>query len=142
MIQIDIKVQALVTIFLTGILSFFTSLEVEIQGLLVFMVIDYISGILVAIIFKNSNKTDTGAYNSAIGFKGLVRKIYIILLLVVLNYVDKVAGTNIFLKLGTVGFMVNELMSIIENAGLMGIKVPKAFQNALDVLKSKEDDEK
>lgn len=141
MILIDIKLQALVTIFITGILTFFTSLKIEIQALLIFMVIDYISGVFVAIIFKNSNKTETGTYSSAIGFKGMVRKIYTILLLVVLHFVDRTVGTNIFLTLGTIGFMVNELLSIVENAGLMGIKVPKAFQNALDVLKNHEDKE-
>lgn len=136
------KIQTLITIVTTAILSTFASLQTEMQALLVFMIIDYISGIFVALIFKNSNKTETGGYSSAIGFKGLVRKIYTIMLLIVLHYVDRTVGTNIFLPLGTVGFMVNELLSIIENAGLMGIKVPKAFKNALDVLKSHEDKEK
>lgn len=107
------------------------------------MAIDFITGVLVAAVFRNSNKTKTGAYDSTKGFVGIAKKVFIILLLVALHFVDRVMGAGgLALKLGTVGFMINEFMSIMENAGLMGIKLPKAFSNALDVLKSKEDDEK
>ncbi len=125
-----------IAVLSTG-LTFFTSLNIELQGLMIFIVIDYISGFLVATVFKQSSKTETGSYNSAIGFRGLVKKVYIILLLVVLFYVDKMADTDFLLRLGTIGFAINEVASIIENAGLMGLKLPKALSNALDVLKGK-----
>ncbi len=118
-------------------LTFFTSLNMDLQGLMVFIVVDYISGFLVATVFRQSSKTQSGAYNSSIGFKGLVKKVYIIMLLVVLFYADKMANTDFLLSLGTIGFAINEVASIIENAGLMGLKLPKALTNALDVLKGK-----
>ncbi len=120
-------------------LTFFTSLNIELQGLMVFMVIDYITGVLVATVIKGSNKTESGAYSSAIGFKGLVKKVYIILLLCVLFYADKMASTDFLLRFGTIGFAINEAASIIENAGLMGIKLPKALNDALEILRGKID---
>ncbi len=105
------------------------------------MVIDYITGLLLAMFFKKSCKTETGAYNSQIGFKGLAKKVLIGLLLLVLYYIDKIASTRLFLTLGAIGFCINEIASIIENAGLMGVKIPKVFENALDILRSKEDKE-
>ncbi len=123
-------------------MSFFVSLQIEIQALLVFMVIDYITGLLVALFFKKSTKTASGAYNSTVGFKGLAKKVLILLLLLVLFYVDKMMDTRVFLTLGAIGFSINEIASILENAGIMGIKIPKVFENALDVLRTKEDNEK
>ncbi len=121
------------------LMSFFVSLQIEIQALVVFMVIDYITGIFVALFFKNSSKTATGAYSSGVGFKGLVKKVEILLLLVALFYLDKITASSVFMTLGAIGFCVNEIASILENAGLMGIKLPKAFENALDVLRNKQE---
>ncbi len=131
------KVTNIMKVGATMGLTFFTSLNIELQGLMIFIVIDYISGFLVATVFNESSKTESGAYNSTIGFRGLVKKVYIIFLLVVLYYSDQMAGTDFLLRLGTIGFAINEVASIIENAGLMGLKLPKALNNALDVLKGK-----
>lgn len=125
------------SVYIIGVfMSFFVSLQIEIQALVVFMIIDYVTGIFVAVFFKNSQKTLTGAYSSGVGFKGLVKKVEIILLLIALFYVDRLLGTEVLMSLGAMGFCINEFASIIENVGLMGMKLPKVFENALDVLKS------
>lgn len=105
--------------------------------LIIFMGIDYISGLLVAGVFKQSPKSETGALESRAGFKGLIRKGMALLVVLVAHRLDLFIGTNYVRDAAIIGFSVNELLSIIENAGLMGIPLPKAVTNAVDVLKSK-----
>ncbi len=132
------RVKIIFITFMSCLMTFFVSLSIEIQALIVFMIVDYITGIILAAVFKNSAKTDSGAYNSQIGFKGLAKKVLMILLMLVLFYVDKIIGSKVFLTLGAIGFSINEIASILENAGQMGLKIPKVFERALDVLVSKE----
>ena len=101
-------------------------------------IIDYLSGGAVAIVFKNSPKTETGGAQSNVGFKGLVKKFFIYLIIVVIVQIDTVVGSNGFIRNAVIiGFMVNEVLSIVENAGLMGIPMPDTVKNAIDILKSK-----
>ncbi|MGG7163801.1 phage holin family protein [Clostridium ihumii] len=107
-------------------------------ALLTCSIIDYFSGGAVAIIFKNSPKTETGGAKSRIGFKGLVKKIFIYMLVVVAVQMDIVLKANGFIRNAVIiGFMANEILSIIENVGLMGINLPKPFVDAVDILKKK-----
>lgn len=110
-------------------------------ALVSFMLIDYITGWILAVVFKKSHKTATGGYSSAIGLKGLCKKIMILLLVVVANLLDKQTGANYFRDGVCVAFMLNEAMSIVENAGLMGIPIPKPLKKALDVLNEKQEAE-
>lgn len=107
--------------------------------LLTFMVIDYITGWVVAVVFKKSHKTDSGGYSSAIGLKGLCKKCMVLLLVVVANMLDVQLGANYVRDGVCIAFIVNEVMSIIENAGLMGIPVPAVITKVLDVLTESED---
>ena len=107
--------------------------------LLTFMVIDYITGWVVAVVFKKSHKTDSGGYSSAIGLKGLCKKCMVLLLVVVANMLDVQLGANYVRDGVCIAFIVNEVMSIIENAGLMGIPVPDVITKVLDVLTESED---
>lgn len=104
--------------------------------LLIFMAVDYISGIMVAGVFKKSTKTDSGALESRAGFKGLLRKAMMILIVAVFNGIDVLTpGSNHFARDGAViALCCNELISLIENAGLMGIKLPKFLTNTIDVF--------
>lgn len=107
------------------------------------MVVDYISGMIVAIVFKNSPKTETGAAQSQAGIVGLIKKVYILMLIMVVNQIDIVLGSNGVLRNGVVlGFFSLECVSLVENAGLMGIKLPAAMTNAIDILKQKSDGNK
>lgn len=121
--------------------SLFGGWDASIITLLFFMGVDYISGLIVAGVFKVSPKTATGALESRVGFKGLCRKGMILLLVLVATRLDINIGTSYIRDGVCIAFIANELISIIENAGLMGIQIPKALQNAIDILKKEGDDE-
>lgn len=107
-------------------------------ALVVFMVVDYISGLMVAIVFKNSPKTESGKLNSTASLKGLCKKLFMLALVGVAHLLDIVLGTDIIRSGLVIGFITNETISIIENAGLMGIPIPKVLQDAIDILNEKE----
>lgn len=109
--------------------------------LVCFMVIDYITGWMLAVIFKKSHKTESGAYSSAIGLKGLCKKFMILLLIMVANLLDQQIGGSYIRDGACIVFIGNEAMSILENAGLMGIPIPKVITDALDVLHAKQNPE-
>jgi toxin secretion/phage lysis holin len=107
--------------------------------LLIFMVVDYLTGFALSAIFKKSIKTETGGLSSKIGFQGLVKKCLILVFLLIAYRLDLLLNVNYIRDGVCYGFIVNELLSIIENCGLMGFTVPSIISNAIDVLKSKED---
>ena len=111
------------------------------QALLIFMLVDYITGLMVAFVFKNSPKTESGAGSSKAGFKGLAKKAVILMLVMCMVQADKVLGISILRNAAVVGFCVNELISIVENAGLCGLTLPETFNKALDLLQSKGEDD-
>ena len=111
------------------------------QALLVLMAVDYVSGLIVAGIFKKSKKTKSGALNSHTGFKGIIKKCMMLLMVLIAYRLDYVIGWD-FIRYGLIiGFIANELISIIENAGLMGIPMPGVLQKAIDVLNKKGEEE-
>lgn len=105
--------------------------------LLIFMTVDYISGLVVAGVFKNSNKSESGALESRAGWKGLTRKCMTLLFVLVAHRLDLLVGTNYIRDAVIIGFCVNELLSIVENAGLMGLPLPPILTRAIDVLSEK-----
>ena len=122
--------------------SLFGGWSAALTTLLIFMLIDYVSGLVVAGVFHNSPKTETGALESRAGFKGLIRK-FMILLFVLIGYrLDLAVGATYIKDAVCIAFMANELISIVENAGLMGLPVPSVISNAIDILKRKGDDKK
>ena len=106
--------------------------------LLLFMLIDYITGLLVAGVFHASNKTETGSLESRVGWKGLVKKGCTLLFIVIANRLDMQLGTSFIKDSVCIAFITNELLSIIENAGLMGLPIPTAITKAIDILNKKE----
>ncbi|EXG86232.1 toxin secretion/phage lysis holin [Clostridium sp. ASBs410] len=119
------------------IASLFGGWDTGIGTLMLFMVIDFLSGLAVAGIFKNSTKTETGALESKASWKGLCRKCMTLLFVLVAHRLDLAIGTNYIRDMVVIGFIVNELISIVENAGLMGLPLPAALIKAIDVLKKK-----
>lgn len=105
--------------------------------LVTFMVIDYVSGLIVAGVFHKSKKTETGTLESRAGWKGLCRKCVTLLFVLIAHRLDLAIGVNYIRDAVIIGFMANELISIVENAGLMGIPLPAVIQNAIDVLTKK-----
>jgi toxin secretion/phage lysis holin len=115
--------------------------DLALQTLIIFMAVDYITGLVVAVVFKKSTKTENGALESRAGFKGLCKKGMILLYVLVATQIDKLTGTEIVRNTVVIGFAANEAVSILENGGLMGIDYPKILKNAIDVLKSKAEEE-
>ena len=111
--------------------------DVGLQSLLVLMAADYVSGLLVAGVFKRSNKSESGELSSACGWKGLAKKGMMLLVVLVAYRVDLMAGMDVVRSVVVIGFMANEALSIIENAGLMGVPVPEKMRKAIDILHNK-----
>lgn len=109
--------------------------------LIIFMSLDYLSGLAVAGIFHKSKKTESGALESHAGFKGLCRKGMILLIVLVAARLDMTLNIS-FVRDGVIiGFIANETISLMENAALMGVKYPKVLNDALDLLNKKGDDD-
>lgn len=108
--------------------------------LIVSMIVDYISGVMVAAVWHNSGKSESGRLESRAGFKGLCRKGMVIGLVLVAHYMDLAIGTQYIRDAIVIGFAANEIFSILENLGLMGIEYPPVIKNALEALKSKGED--
>ena len=133
-------IKAVIGILGASIASLFGGWDTAMVTLLIFMAIDYISGLIVAAVFKKSPKTETGALESRAGFKGLFRKGMTLLIVLIACRLDLVMHTNFIRDAVVIAYIVNESISIIENTGLMGIPVPKAIIKAIDILKRKEDE--
>ncbi len=103
----------------------FGDFDVPLQSLVLFMIIDYITGLFVAGLFKSSLKSDDGRLSSHAGFKGIVKKGMMLLIVLVGYRLDLLAGTNIVRNTVITAFIVNEVISINENAVLMGVDVPR-----------------
>lgn len=103
------------------------------------MAVDYISGIICAGVFHASPKSISGALESSIGFKGLFRKGMILAIVWIAYQLDLVIGSSIIKDGVCVAYIVNETISIIENAGLMGVPVPDQLKNAIDALRRREE---
>lgn len=106
--------------------------------LLIFMLIDYVTGLIVAAIFKKSPKTASGALSSKVGFIGLIKKSAILLILIVAYRLDLLINTHYIKDATCIAFIINESVSIIENIGTF-MPIPKPILKAIDSLKSKEE---
>lgn len=102
--------------------------------LVIFMIVDYVTGLIVAGVFKKSKKSESGALESRAGFKGLCRKCLIFIFVIVAYRLDLMIGTDYIQDAVIIGFCVNELVSIVENAGLMGVPLPNIIVKAIDLL--------
>lgn len=111
--------------------------DAGLTALVVCMSVDYISGSLVALVFHNSRKSETGSYNSAYGLKGLCKKCMMLLFVIVAVQADNLMGGDFIRDAVCIGFCTNEILSIVENLGLAGIPMPQAVVKALEQLQDK-----
>ena len=125
----------------SSVAAFFGGWTSGMTTLLIFMTVDYVSGLLVAGVSKKSNKTSTGKLESRAGWKGLCRKGMSFVFVLIAYRVDLAIGTDYFRDAVVIAFITNELISIVENAGLMGIKLPSVIIKSIDVLQQKADKE-
>lgn len=120
-----------------AVAAFFGGWNTALATLLIFMGIDYMSGMVVAGVFHASKKSESGTLESRAGWKGLCRKGMVLLIVLVGHRLDMVIGSNYIRDAVCIAFIVNETLSIIENAGLMGIKIPEPIIRAIDILQQK-----
>ena len=107
--------------------------------LVAMMCCDYITGILVAGIWKNSGKSDSGALDSKAGFKGIIKKGIILMLVWLGALMDEGLGVAYVRNAICMFFIGNEGLSLLENMGLMGVPYPKQFKDALEALRKQGD---
>ncbi len=110
-------------------------------ALVIFMAIDFIMGLLCALVFGKSDKSENGALSSAACWRGLVKKVCTLLIVVMSHYIDVVAEVSFVRNAVVIAFCVAETISIMETAGLMGILpegVQRVLTKAIDILKNKD----
>lgn len=105
--------------------------------LVILMAADYITGILIAGLLHKSPKTEQGGLNSNVGFVGLAKKCMILLFVFIAHRLDMAMDTNYLKDAVCIAYILNELLSLIENAGIMGVPIPEVITNAIEVLKGK-----
>lgn len=108
------------------------------QALLIFIIIDYITGVICAAMGKSSKSKD-GKLNSNVGAKGIVKKAMIMLCVLVAVVLDNaLAQHNVFRNATIMFYIANEGLSFIENLGVMGVPFPKSIKNAISALSKEE----
>lgn len=110
---------------------FFGGWDAVLQILVTMAAIDYITGMIAA--------GYNGELKSKVGFKGIAKKVVLFLMVGVAAQLDTAFGSNSAIREATIFFfMGNELLSILENAGRMGIPLPQALTNAVEILGGKQ----
>lgn len=105
--------------------------------LVIFMCLDFITGMILGGVFRNSNKSSTGALTSRACLKGLIVKCLILCMVLVGYRLDLLIGTSYVKDTICIGYICEELISIIENVSRMGIVRLKIFDSIEEVLKQK-----
>ncbi|WP_418491452.1 phage holin family protein [Faecalibacillus faecis] len=125
---------AIVAVLATFFTYLFGSWDLALQVLIVFMILDYLTGVLHAYLI--------GQLSSEVGFKGLVKKCMILVVLIIGVMLDRILGTGtwVFRTLVCYFYIANEGISLLENVGNIGIPIPNKIRNALEQL-NKDDEE-
>lgn len=110
--------------------------DASLKALIVFMVLDYITGMIVAGVFHKSKKTENGALSSHVGLIGIAKKVIMLFIVIAGQFVDVVLGVDYFRNAVIIALVTNELISLVENAGLAGIEIP-VLSKAVDLLNEK-----
>ena len=105
--------------------------DVALQVLVALIALDYLTGVIVAIAEKK--------LNSDIGFRGLLKKMMIFALVYVAVLVSSATGSDFIRLLVIMFYIANEAISVLENAGKMGVPYPKKLKELLEQLKKDND---
>lgn len=114
------------------------SWDLALETLAIIMLLDYITGLIVAGVFHKSPKSEGGALDSKAAFKGLVKKALIIIIVVAFHQADKLTGKSFFRDGACWAFFIAELISVVENVGLV-YPLPTFIMKALDWFRDKGD---
>lgn len=136
----SIKISILSVLGISGsiIANLLGGWDMALQTLVLFMAVDYVTGLITAGVFKKSIKSESGALESKAGWKGLFKKGVTLLIVLTATQLDKLTGTEIIRDAVIIAYTANEAVSIIENAGLMGVPIPVIIKKAIQVLQNKE----
>ena len=121
------KINGIVAIMGTIIAKALGGWDVALQVLVGVVALDYLTGVLVAIFQKR--------LSSEIGFKGITKKVMIFLLVYLACLVEQASGTDVLRLVVIFFYVANEGISILENAGKLGVPYPKPLKNILLQLK-------
>ncbi|MED9967674.1 MAG: phage holin family protein [Blautia sp.] len=120
----------------SAVVSLFGGWDLCLQTLMLFMGIDWLTGgILLPAVFGKSPKSSNGALESRAGWKGLCRKVMTLFYVLIAARLDALMGTEYLRNAVCIGFIANEALSIVENAGLMGLPLPVGLKKAINILK-------
>lgn len=117
--KITISVILLIILIVALGLSLFYGLNIPIKILLVCMLADYLIGIAMAV----SGNSKHGKLTSHVGYTGLVKKSVMIFIVVIMGLLEQLLNINFLQKTITVAFIFNEVVSILENAEILGISI-------------------
>jgi len=96
-----------------------------------FVVVDYLTGIMAAYVEKQ--------LSSRVGFKGIAQKVFIFALVSIAHVLDIILGTNLIKDVTILFYLVNEFISIMENASRLGVPIPNFLKKVIDAIKKKAD---
>ena len=113
--------------------------DASLQVLIALMVTDYITGVLVAAVWHKSSKSSSGTLNSVAGFKGILKKCAILILVWIGVLLDQALGSAYARTAVVLFFVGNEGISLLENIGLMGVPFPAFLRRALEALRDQGD---
>ena len=113
--------------------------DASLQVLIALMVADYLTGVLVAAVWHKSSKSSSGTLNSVAGFKGILKKCAILLLVWIGVLLDQALGSAYARTAVVLFFVGNEGISLLENLGLMGVPFPAFLKRALEALRDQGD---
>ena len=113
----------------------------ELKTLLLLMVIDLITGTLVSAVWHKSSKTKSGKLSSRAMFKGIVKKILTLVIVVIAYQLDILLNINIIRHITIITLIIEEIISIIESITLTGFKVPTIITKGLDILERRLSDD-
>ena len=125
-----------------GIAKLFGGWTEDMITLIIFMAIDFVMGLILAGVFHKSAKSASGNLDSRAGWKGLCKKGVTLLFVLIAHRLDISLQTDYIRTATIIGFIANEIISIVENAGLMGIPLPEIITKAIDILKHRGDENK
>ena len=120
-----------------AVAGLFTQMSSGLRLLLLLMALDYASALVLAALGK-SPKSATGALDSRAGVAGLARKAMILVLVLLAAILDRLTGSAACVGAVTLFYTVNEAISILENAVLLGVPIPRQLSQALDVAKKRQ----
>ena len=120
------------------VVNLFGGWDTALETLILFMGIDWFTGgVLLPVVFKKSPKSKSGTMESRAGWKGLCRKGMVLLFVLIVVRLDLLMGTSYLRDTVCIAFIANEAVSIVENAGLMGVPIPEVICKAIEVLEEK-----